>query len=301
MQRPVNRRNLANDAALDCSIIVVHYRAEDRIRACLASLATGASDVRFETIVVDNSRSLAATGLTRQYPGMRLIENPANFGFSRAANQGVACAKGRNVLLLNPDTEVHPDAIARLARYLDAHQDTGAVGPRLLDSDGRLQLSCRRFPGLLTIFFGRYAMVTRLLPHNRFSRDYLYLEWDHASVREVDWLSGACLMVRRSVIDRVGALDERYFLFVEDMDWCRRIRNAGYLIAYLPDAVVTHDVGVSRAPGSASVVWARHRSMWLYFRKHFRSHRLHGPLVALGLGLRATAMILLAHLRPARQ
>jgi GT2 family glycosyltransferase len=212
-------------------------------------------------------------------------------GFARAANQGIAVARGRHVLCLNPDTVVHDGAIAAMVAYLDAHPGVGAVGARLLESDGTLQYSCRRFPGYLTILFGRYALLTRLFPGNAGSRDYLYLDWDHRTVREVDWVSGACLMVRREVLDAVGAFDEGYFLFVEDMDWCRRIRQAGWAVVYLPDAVVTHHIGVSRGPVPAWVVRARHRGMLRYVRKHFGAPWPVRAGIGAALTARAAALI----------
>jgi GT2 family glycosyltransferase len=255
--------------AVDCSVVIVNYHTDEVLAECLASLAKTAGGLEVEVIVVDNGSTLAGGGFRERFPGVRLVENPGNVGFARAANQGIRLARGRHLLCLNPDTVVHEGALAAMAGHLDAHPRVGAVGARLLESDGSLQYSCRRFPGYVTIFFGRYALLTRLFPGNAGSRDYLYLDWDHRTVREVDWVSGACLMVRREVIDRVGAFDEGYFLFVEDMDWCRRIRDAGWAVVYLPDAVVTHHIGASRGVVPAWVVWARHRGMLRYVRKHF--------------------------------
>lgn len=272
---------------VDCTIVIVNYRTDVLLEECLASLDRTTKDVAAEVLVVDNGATLAAGGFRERHPGVRLVENPENVGFARASNQGIANARGRHVLLLNPDTVVHEDAVETMVGYLDAHPRVGAVGARLLDPDGSLQYSCRRFPGYLTIFFGRYALLTRLWPENVASRSYLYLDWDHRDVREVDWVSGACLTVRREVIDEVGPLDPGYFMFVEDMDWCRRIRDAGWSIVYLPDAVVTHVIGASRGAVSAKVVWARHRGMLRYVRKHFRPPWPVQALVALGLGLRA--------------
>jgi hypothetical protein len=186
---------------------------------------------------------------------------------------------------------VHEGAVARLVGYLDAHPEVGAVGARLLESDGRLQYSCRRFPGYFTIFFGRYALLTRLFPGNAASRDYLYLDWDHGSAREVDWVSGACLMVRGTVVETVGAFDDGYFLFVEDMDWCRRIRDTGWAVAYVPDAVVTHHIGASRGAVPPRIVWARHRGMLRYVRKHFAAPAPLRWLVAAALTGRAGLLV----------
>lgn len=259
------------DSAVDCSVVVVNFETDDLLAECLASLEKAEGDLTLEVIVVDNSASLARGGVPGRFPRVTFVESPGNVGFARASNAGLRRARGRHLLLLNPDTVVHEGAVGAMVRHLDTHPAVGAVGARLLEADGSLQYSCRRFPGYFTIFFGRYAVLTRLLPGNAASRDYLYLDWDHASVREVDWVSGACLMVRREAVERTGGFDEGYFLFVEDMDWCRRIRDAGWSVVYLPDAVVTHHIGVSRGPVPARVVWARHRGMWRYVRKHFHS------------------------------
>jgi len=255
----------------DCSIVIVNYRTDDALAECLASVARTTKGLTVEVIVVDNSRTLAAAGFRERFPDARLLENPANVGFARAANRGIELAAGRHVLCLNPDTLLHEGAVAALVAHLDAHPDVGAVGARLLESDGTLQYSCRRFPGYLTIFFGRYALLTRLLPGNAASRDYLYLDWDHRSVRDVDWVSGACLMVRRAAVEATGGFDAGYFLFVEDMDWCHRLRDAGWRVVYVPDAVVTHHIGASRGAVPPRIVWARHRGMLRYVRKHFRA------------------------------
>jgi N-acetylglucosaminyl-diphospho-decaprenol L-rhamnosyltransferase len=276
---------------VDCSVVIVNYRTDEALAECLASLVKGATDGAAEVIVVDNGATLAATGFRERYPQVQLIENDANVGFARAANQGIRLARGRYVLCLNPDTVVHEGAVGKLVAYLDAHPAVGAVGARLLESDGHLQYSCRRFPGYFTIFFGRYALLTRLFPGNAGSRDYLYLDWDHASAREVDWVSGACLMVRGTVVETVGAFDDGYFLFVEDMDWCRRIRDAGWAVAYVPDAVVTHHIGASRGAVPPRVVWARHRGMLRYVQKHFVAPAPLRWLVAAALTGRAAILV----------
>lgn len=287
-------------APVDCSVVIVNYRTDELLAECLASLEKEAGGLALEVGVVDNSRTLAAGGFLERFPRVTLLENVENVGFARAANQGIRLARGRHVLVLNPDTVVHEGAVAHMVSYLDAHPAAGAVGARLLDPDGSLQYSCRRFPGYFTVFFGRYGLLTRILPGNPASRDYLYLDWDHRTVREVEWVSGACLMVRREVVERVGVFDEGYFLFVEDMDWCRRIRDAGFTVVYLPDAVVTHHIGVSRGPVPARLVWARHRGMLRYVRKHVRPPRPLLWLVAAALVTRASLLMLGNALRGAR-
>jgi len=281
---------------VDCSIIIVTYRTETQLGECLASLHRSLEGAALEVIVVDNSTTLLRADFPERFPWARFVENRSNLGFARASNQGLRLARGRHLLLLNPDTVVPTGAVGTLIRYLDEHPDVGAVGPRLLNMDGTLQYSCRRFPGWLTIFFGRYSILTRLLPQNAVSRRYLYLDWDHGSVADVDWLTGACLMVRREVVESVGFLDEGYFLFVEDMDWCRRIRDARWKIVYVPDATLMHHVGASRGPAPPRVVLARHRSMFRYLRKHFAAPWPLEALVGLGLLLRAGIEVTLSAL-----
>jgi GT2 family glycosyltransferase len=274
------------DPRFDCSVVIVNYRTEAPLEACLRSLPPSESR---EVIVVDNSQTLRRDGFPARFPGVIFMESPENVGFAAASNRGLAEARGRHLLLLNPDTLVHGDAIEALEAALDRDPRVGAVGPRLLNDDGSLQYSCRRFPSYLTIFFGRYSLFTKLLPGNPISRRYLYLDWAHDTVAEVDWVSGACLMVRREVLEKIGPLDPGYFLFVEDMDWCRRIRDAGYSVLYTPEATVTHRVGASRARLPPRVVFARHRGMLRYVHKHFHSP---WPVEAiLGAGLLARASL----------
>jgi len=284
----------------DCSVVIVNYHREELLRHCLESLPSSADPVSLEVIVVDNSGTARRSGALDAFPEARLIEAGGNVGFARACNLGMAAARGRHLLLLNPDTVAHPGAVATLSRHLDAFPAVGVVAARLLNPDGTLQYSCRRFPRPLSIFFGRYALLTRLFPGNPVSTDYLYLDWDHASTRPVDWVSGACLMVRREVFDRVGGLDDGYFLFVEDMDWCRRIRDAGQEVVYVSEAEVTHRVGASRGPVPSWVMWERHRSMLRYVRKHFAWPAALVMLAALGLAVRGGLAILEDRIRGRR-
>lgn len=280
---------------MDCSVVIVNFRSEVYLAECLASLEADSSNK--EVLVLDNSATIAPSDLQARFSWVQFITNERNLGFAGASNRGLRVARGRHLLLLNPDTVVAPGAIRTLNEYLDSRPEVGAVGARLLDSDGRLQYSCRRFPGLLTIFFGRYSVLTRLFPRNPVSSRYLYLDLDHAAPAEVDWLSGACLMVKREILESVGPLDEGYPLFVEDMDWCRRMRDAGWKIVYVPTAEVRHHVGVSRGPVPAAIVWARHRGMLRYVRKHFGLGWPMRVLVGAGLALRAGLLMLANSLR----
>lgn len=272
--------------APDVSVVIVTYNSKRHIGPCLTSLREHVTGVPFEAIVVDNaSTDGTAEFVRREHPWARVIARGANDGLSAGVNDGVAASQGRHVLALNPDTRIDHDAIAPLAAFLDAHPDAGVVAPRLLDADGTLQLSCRAFPGYRTALFGRYALLTKLLPGNRYSRDYLMTDFDHGSERDVDWVSGAAMMFRRAVFDRLGGWDAGFFLFNEDVDFCRRVHDAGLRVVYEPAVSVYHEIGVSkRAP--ARIVIERHKSMWRYYRKHLRRNAALGVVTAGGIGAR---------------
>jgi hypothetical protein len=262
---------------MELSIVIVHYRSLEHLLHCLASLTADSAGLDTETVVIDNdSRDGASRMVEERSPGVRVLTNSTNLGYARAVNQGIRATSGEYVLVMNPDCEVRRGALKSLIDFMRGHPDTGVAGPKILNPDGSLEYSARAFPDHLTFLFNRYSLLTRLFPRNPFSRRYLLTDWDHASVRQVDWLSGACLMVRRSAIDRVGPMDEAFFMFNEDVDWCRRMRMAGFGVCYVPDAVVMHHVGASRRKVGARVIYARHRGMIHYFHKH---HPMH-PVVA---------------------
>ena len=258
---------------MDLAVVIVNYKSRDQVLECLASLAAGAGDLAVETVVVDNdSHDGTPEALARLWPRVRVLVNGANLGYARAVNQGLAVTTAPFVMAMNPDCDVRPGALAAMLGHLRAHPRTAVVGPKVLNSDGTLEYSARSFPDHLTFLFNRYSLLTRIFPRNRFSRRYLLTDWDHASAREVDWVSGACMMVRREAIAQVGGMDERFFMFNEDVDWCRRMKLAGWAVAYVPDAVVVHHIGASRSRVAARVIYARHLGMIHYFHKHHPTH-----------------------------
>jgi GT2 family glycosyltransferase len=275
----------------DVSVVIVTYNSARHIGVCLDSLRAHVTGVSFEAVVVDNASADGTASIVRaQHPWARLIERRVNGGLSAGVNSGVAASSGRHVIALNPDTRVAEDVLAPLAAYLDAHADAGIVAPKLLDDDGALQLSCRAFPGYRTAFFGRYALLTKLLPGNRYSRDYLMTDFDHASERDVDWVSGAAMMFPRSVFESLGGWDAGFFMFNEDVDFCRRAHDAGLRVVYYPYVSVTHEIGVSkRAP--PRIVVARHRSMWRYYRKHLKGNPALDAFTAAGIAGRCGLML----------
>ena len=227
-----------------------------------------------EVIVVDNaSADDSVAMLAQDFPWVQVIANPDNRGFTRANNQGLAASRGRYVLFLNPDTELAPDALNLLLNFAEAHPQVGVAGPQLRYGDGSLQSSRRRFPTLAT-FFLESTIVQRWWPRNRVLSRYYALDLPDDATSQVDWVVGACMLVRRAVLERIGGFDEGFFMYSEELDLCRRVVDAGWQVVYLPAAVVTHFEGKS----SEQVVAARHirfhSSRVRYVRKY------HGRLAA---------------------
>lgn len=284
---------------MDLSTVIVNYRSRIPLLDCVASLAVDAAGYKHEIVVVDNDPAGGTLEeLARRFPKVRGIANAENVGFARAVNQGIAATTGTFVMIVNPDCFVERGSTTALVGYLRAHPRTGVVGPRMIGRDGKLQYSARSFPEPLTFLFNRYSLLTRLFPRNKYSRRYLLSDWDHASVRSVDWLSGACLMVRRSAIEEVGPMDEKYFMFNEDVDWCRRMKLGGWDVVYVPEAMMHHDIGASRRKVAAKVIIERHRGMIHYFHKYHPAN----PLVRFAadtiIRLRAGLMLAANALRP---
>ena len=259
------------------SVIIVNYKSRELLLECLASLEADAAGLETETVVVDNdSRDGTPEALAQRFPAVHVLVNDDNLGYARAVNQGIAATSGPCVLIMNPDCTVRPGTLRALIGQLGGHSRCAIAAPRIFNPDGSLEYSARASPDPFAFLFNRYSILTRLFPRNRWSRRYLLLDWDHASVRDVDWVSGACLMARREAIEQVGGMDEAFFMFNEDVDWCRRMRIAAWSITYVPTAEVVHHVGASRGRVAPRVIFERHRGMIHYFHKHHPAH----PVVA---------------------
>jgi hypothetical protein len=269
------------------SVIIVNWNAGRALDDCLASLFASKPVEALEVLLVDNASTDGSQArAARDYPGIKILQNAENRGFAPGANQGLECAVGELMLLLNPDAMLQPSTISLLVDFMNGHPEAAVVGPRLLNPDGTVQGSARRDPSPWTGLFGRDAPLTRLFPNNPVSRRELpNLCHVGDAPLEVDWISGACLLVRRAAYEQVGGLDERFFLFWEDADWCRRFRRAGWKVYYLPTAVGTHRVGVSRAQRPMRSAIDFHRSAYRYYRKHHLSSPFHPMIIPLAAGL----------------
>ncbi len=261
------RRSTAPDVStIDLSVVIVSWNTRDLLGACLRSIDSGRGALNVEVIVVDGGSSDGTPDmLTKEYPWVRLIARSDNVGFPKGNNIGLAEAQGRLLLLLNPDTEIEGEALSTMAHYLDTHRDVGIVGAKLLNPDGSIQSSRRRFPSLATGFF-ESTWLQPIAPNSLMERYYAADLPDNV-VSEVDWLVGACLMTHRAVLEDVGPMDEAYFMYSEELDWCRRVKEAGWKVVYLPEARIVHHVGKS----SEQAVTERHinyqRAKLRYFRK----------------------------------
>jgi len=255
---------------IDLSIIIVSWNVQALLERCLSSLIEchKVSTLRCEVIVVDNGSADGSPGMVRErFPDVELVAKDTNLGFTRGNNLGAARSTGRHLLLLNPDTEVIADSLSRMVTYLDHSPDVGALGPKVLFPDGRVQPTRRRFPTLATAFL-ESTVLQQWFPRNRVLSRYYVSDRSSESEQDVDWVIGACLCIRRQAWDQVGPLDEGFFMYSEELDWCRRCRAAGWRVVYLPSASIVHHEGQS----SRQVVPARHihfqSSKVRYFSKH---------------------------------
>jgi len=224
----------------DISIIVVNYNTRDLLEECLTSLFSNHPACGFEVFVVDNhSRDGSRALLERRFPQCTLIGNRKNLGFARAANQAYRINKGKYCLIMNPDLRVLPGSIQRLWDFMESHPDVGIVFPKLYNPDGSLQYSCRTFHTIGTIFLRR-TPLGRLFSNSKILRDHLMMDWDHNTIREVDWALGGCMMVRREAIPGSQLFDERFFLYFEEVDLCYRIKKTPWKVVYNPEAAMIH-------------------------------------------------------------
>jgi GT2 family glycosyltransferase len=269
---------------LDVSVIVVNYNAGKELAHAIRSIAADLPGRQWEAVVVDNASSdgsadaVAAAGDAR----VRVIRNERNVGFARAVNQGIAATSAPLVLLVNPDCELVPGVFETLAREMAQSPAHAIAGPRIVNPDGTPQGNARGDPDMLTGLFGRTSVLRRLLPGLGPSVRNV-VDDRQRQTETVDWLSGACVLIRRSVLAQVKGFDERYFLYWEDADLCRRVRALGYQVRYVPAATAVHRVGHSSRSARAASVRAFHDSAYLYYAIHVAPHAVFKRLLARAL------------------
>ncbi|MBI3976614.1 MAG: glycosyltransferase family 2 protein [Chloroflexi bacterium] len=287
----------------DLSVVVVSYNVAPLLRDCLRSVLAS-RDVDFEVFVVDNCSGDGSAAMVRaEFPGVRLIESPRNGGYAYANNLALRQARGRFLLLLNPDTAVPPDGFRTLVDYLIAHPAVGAVGPKLVRADGSLDLACRRSFPTPEVALYRMLGLSRRFPRSRRFARYNLTYLDPEEEAEVDSLVGACMLVRREVVDQCGLLDEAFFLYGEDLDWCYRFKQRGWRVMYFPAVTVLHYKGESSRQASYRATRTFYRAMLIFYRKHYAPTAgafLNGAVVG-AIYLRGALAYLQNLLRPADQ
>jgi N-acetylglucosaminyl-diphospho-decaprenol L-rhamnosyltransferase len=270
------------------SVVTVNYRSWPYTLRCIDSLyRTGYRD--FEVVVVDNDR---AAPPEIPHP-VRLIRNPQNVGFARGCNQGVLVSSGEHVMFINPDTIVEDGFFETLEKFLDENPKAGVVGPRIVGAAGDLQLTARKELGFASGFLGRTSLLTRLFPRSSLVKRLFPAAEKLTGPTVVDWVSGTCMAVRRRTLEEIGPMDERFFMYFEDTDLCRRAREAGWLVYYLPQVEIFHHSGAS-SRNRPRAIWDLHKSAFLYHRKYGP----HGPLgfysLVVLVGLAGRALVRLA-------
>lgn len=258
----------------DLSIVIISWNVRELLRLCLDSIQESlrgekGEGLLVETIIFDNGSTDGSADMVREdFPRVHLMESEVNLGFTKGNNLAIGQSEGRYILLLNPDTEVVGDALGTMVAYMEAHPRVGALGPQLLNPDGTTQSSRRRFPTLATAFL-ESTVLQPWFQGSRILKRYYLLDRPDDEIQPVDWAVGAALLIRREALHQVGLLNEEFFMYSEELDWCYRLKAQGWEVVYLPTAQVVHQEGRS----SEQVLPARHihfqRSKVLFFKRYY--------------------------------
>lgn len=288
---------------MDVSLLIVNYNTCRLTVDCLRSVYESETRYTYEIIVIDNySRDDSVKVIREQFPEVKLIENKENTGFAKANNQGMQAASGRYVLLLNSDTLVEKDTLETMVSFMDNHPEIGASGCKVVLPDGSLDKACKRgFPTPSASFYYAFGF-SKLFPDNPRFNGYQLGYLDPDQEYPVDCLVGAFMLVRRETVEQVGGLDETFFMYGEDLDWCYRIKEAGWGIYYYPRTRIIHLKGGSARRRPFKIVYEFHRAMILFHRKHYRKQ--YNPLVNgavyAGVGVKFALSLLVNWMRPVK-
>ena len=271
------------------SVIIVNYNSKNVLQNCLSSLEKYLKEkFNFEVIVIDNASSESINELETSFPRVNFIYSEKNIGFAAANNIGLQMSKGKYILLLNPDTIVNENSFQPMINYLDNHNDIGIVGCKIYNTGGEIERSTHSFPSLLKEFFHANEFIKDFLSYESktagllkkiFKTKSLDSYWDHDSIKEVDHVTGACMMVKREAVEKAGLLDEAFFLYNEEVEWSFRIKNAGYKSVFIPDSNIIHLFGHStnqkvQKQTLNNLLIERYRGMFYFFQKHYGFSRL---------------------------
>ncbi|MBI5402753.1 MAG: glycosyltransferase family 2 protein [Ignavibacteriae bacterium] len=284
------------------SIIIVTWNSEEDIAECLGSIYNSFHDesiLKVQTVVVDNYSSDNSASVVENFMkvfphDIKLIKNNVNYGFTKGCNIGISEATGDFIMLLNPDTQIQNDALQKLVEYLKSRDDVGAIAPLLYSRNKTIQYSCRTFPGYIDLFFEISALST-LFPSSRFFSRWKMKYFGHNELREVEQPMAAALMIKADVLKAMNYLDERFYMFFNDIDTCKQIYNLGYKIVFFPEATVYHKIGTSILKDRVRMIKAWNEDCLRYFRKNEYSPFLHAVLF-LGLKITGTLRIIFTKL-----
>jgi len=269
------------------SIILINWKTRDLTRNALASIYKETAGFDFEIVVVDNNSADGSVEMIKkEFPQVVLIENKDNRGFGKANNQGLKIAQGDYLMFLNTDVVVLDGALNKLVNYLDEHTDVMMVGPRLLNKDLTFQHACRRMlPNPLNSFFHLFGL-TKIFKNNKFINDYKRYAADPEVTGHTQALSGAAMMFRRQAYNEIGGFDERFFMYGEDLDFCKRVLDKGWKTVYVSEAKIIHFGGQSSGKRKTKSLINFYEAMWLYYKKHFKYNFLINLAVWLGIKLK---------------
>ena len=287
-----DQRPMTNDK-MKISIGIISFNTKDMLCDCLDSIGDQSGSYLESTIVVDNASTDGSQQLLKdKYRKVELIENKQNKGFASAANQIIKKTDGDLALILNTDTLLHNKSIESLVDFMKSCPQAGVVGPLLLNPDGSNQASGRRFPSFFDASI--HAFLGVIAPKNRFTRRYKLLDWDRNNKREVDWVSGAAICLRKKAVKDIGLFDENYFMYVEDMDLCYRLWENGWKVFLLPEAKVTHHIGQSSKQFNNQMIKEFEKSIFRFFQKQNVNSlkRFLSPMIWLGLKVRTRLLII---------
>jgi hypothetical protein len=253
-------------------IIIVNYNSTGYLLNCLRSIYEDAArdaDADFEIHVMDNASTDNVNAITDKFPQVVLWKNQVNIGFARAVNCLISRTRSPYILILNPDARINNGFLRSILNFILENPGVGIVGPRIFEENGMIQGSARAFPTPLTALFGRSSALTRMFPGNRLTlKNILIKKIENADFLDVDWVSGACMLVRRRAAEEVGMMDERFFLYWEDADWCKRMFEKGWRVVYYPRASIVHYAGVSSKKRDIRSLLDFHMSAYEFFCKH---------------------------------
>ena len=275
-------------------IVIVNYKSTDYLLKCLKSVYDSIRDIPSGVFVYDNDSKNGVDRITIAFPNVNLTKNIFNMGFTKAVNKGIKQGTAPYVLLLNPDTIIKDGFFESTLQYIENNPDIGIVGPKVFNPDGSLQGSARAFPTPWMAFFGRNSLLTKWFPNNRISRkSILSTGSDGITPMFADWLSGACMLIRRTAVDEVGLLDEQFFMYWEDVDLCKRMWDHEWKVAYFPKASIVHHVGGSSKNRPLRSIIEFHKSSYKIIRKYkITPFYITNSFIIICLSLRACIMIL---------